>query len=470
MHGTFVLVGFKISFIIERERLYRRQVFHMNNSKRWIDLRDSFLFLPAIYSVISIFSVVFSILLDEWIVSNWKDALPGFLLTGSSVAQTLYGSLVTSILTMTTISFSTIMVVLTTYTTQFSPRTLQDFMKSRITQHVLGVFSFGFIFSLLQLFLLGKDSGSGLISPFLTVFVSVVCLAFFIIFIHHSSRFIKVNNLIGTIRKSTSALITRTFSQKNYDSYTDWNKEDIEKRKSTDKGIIATGKSGYVQSVHYASLIQWAENNELLMETAFSMGEYIQKGMPLFYYWSTSDQEDSNYEEARNFVAIGNERVDIQDIEFSLQKLVEIAVRAISPSLNDPHTATNCINRIGSLLIELADVYEPIRYYPDEEGSLRLIAEPVPFREYLYKCFYQIRIYGNHDVSVMNSVMEVLYKLAFIQKEKVQDDVWQFGCYIIKAVDVENMDELDFERFNHQAQKLADACGTAISLKSNDAS
>ncbi|MYL30506.1 DUF2254 domain-containing protein [Halobacillus halophilus] len=442
----------------------------MNNSKRWIDLRDSFLFLPAIYSVISIISVVASILLDEWVVSNWKDALPGFLLTGSSVAQTLYGSLVTSILTMTTISFSTIMVVLTTYTTQFSPRTLQDFMKSRITQHVLGVFSFGFIFSLLQLFLLGKDSGSGLISPFLTVFVSIVCLAFFIIFIHHSSRFIKVNNLIGTIRKSTSDLINRTFSEKNYDSYTDWDQEDIEERKKPEKSVIPTGKSGYIQSVNYSSLIQWAEKNEVLLETAFSMGEYIQKGMPLFYYWGETQKENFKPDEARAFVVIGNERIDIQDIEFSLQKLVEIAVRAISPSLNDPHTATNCINRIGSLLIELADVYEPIRYYPDDNENLRLIAEPVPFSEYLYKCFYQIRIYGHHDVSVMNSVMEVLYKLAVIQKEKVQDDVWRFGRYMIKAVDVENMDELDFERFNHQAQKLADACGTTISLKKHASS
>ncbi|MBX0357078.1 DUF2254 domain-containing protein [Halobacillus sp. Nhm2S1] len=437
----------------------------MNKGKVWINLRDSFWFLPTIYSILSIIAVALTALIDQWIISEYKSNIPSLFLTKSSVAQTLYGSMVTSILTMTTISFSTIMVVLTTYTTQFSPRTLQDFMKSRVTQHVLGVFSFGFIFSLINLFLLGKEPGLGLVSPLFTVIVSIICLAFFILFIHHSSRFLKVNNLIGAIRKSTSTLITKTFKEKNYQTATEWNDEKLQALDQSNAHVITAEKSGYVQNVQYGSLIKWAKNHTLTLETSFLMGDYIQKGMPLFYYWKNTDQELSNPQECTAFVLIGNERIDTQDVEFSIQKLVEIAVRAISPSLNDPHTATNCINRIGSLLIELGSVYEPIRYYIDDDDELRLIAQPKSFEEYLYKSFYQIKIYGYHDISVMNSVLESLYKIAAMHDQAVQEDVWTFGKTIINAVKVDELDELDYKRFNNQVKKLAKACNKDFTLQ-----
>lgn len=437
----------------------------MNKGKVWINLRDSFWFLPTIYSILSIIAVAITALIDQWIISEYKDNIPSLFLTKSSVAQTLYGSMVTSILTMTTISFSTIMVVLTTYTTQFSPRTLQDFMKSRVTQHVLGVFSFGFIFSLINLFLIGKEPGLGLVSPLLTVIVSIICLAFFILFIHHSSRFLKVNNLIGAIRKSTSTLIAKTFKEKNYQTATEWEDNKLKALDQSKAYVIPAEKSGYVQSVQYGSLIKWAKEHTLILETSFLMGDYIQKGMPLFYYWKNEESELTNPKECTSFVLIGNERIDTQDVEFSIQKLVEIAVRAISPSLNDPHTATNCINRIGSLLIELMSVYEPIRYYIDNDDELRLIAQPKSFEEYLYKSFYQIKIYGFHDISVMNSVLESLYKIAAMYDESVQEDVWTFGKTIINAVKVEELDELDFKRFNHEVEKLTKACNKDFRLQ-----
>ena len=129
----------------------------MNRTKFWIDTRDSFWFVPMIYSIISILLVIITSLLDTWLVNYYRDQLVDVLLTEKDVAIWLYGSLVTAILTMTTISFSTIMVVLTTYSTQFSPRTLQDFMRSSMTHHVLGVDCFGFIFALINLLLVDKQ-------------------------------------------------------------------------------------------------------------------------------------------------------------------------------------------------------------------------------------------------------------------------------------------------------------------------
>ncbi|KHE71901.1 DUF2254 domain-containing protein [Halobacillus sp. BBL2006] len=434
----------------------------MNKEKIRVSVRDSFWFLPALYSVLSIISVSATSVLDFWLVPQVKESLPKIFLTEKSVAQTLYGSLITSILTMTTISFSTIMVVLTTYTTQFSPRTLQDFMKSRVTQHVLGVYSYGFIFALINLLLLGKDQ-SGLVTPTLTVIVSIICLAFFIIFIHHSSRFVQVNNLIGQIRKSTSGIIEKTFTEKDYNESVEWDQEEINRLKQTGSNEIRANQSGYLQGIQYKPFLEWARSQGVVMEANFNIGDYIQKGMPIFYYWQLEEnQQDISPEECIQYILIGNERTDIQDIEFSIQKLVEISVKAISPGINDPHTAVNCINRIGSLLAELASVYQPLKYYLDQEESLRLIMEPRTFQDYLYKSFYQIRIYGNHDISVMNGVLEALYKISVVNDKNVKEEVWRFGKYMMKAIDSEKLDDLDQKYYQEQAKKLAAACDQPI--------
>ncbi|WP_181350218.1 DUF2254 domain-containing protein [Thalassobacillus sp. CUG 92003] len=429
----------------------------MNTNTIFLKVRDTFWFLPAVYSVISLFAVFLVTAIDFWMIPSIKSAVPSILLTNTNIAKSLYSALITSILTMTTISFSTIMVVLTTYSTQFSPRTLQDFMKSRLTQHVMGVYSFGFIFSLLNLLLLNNGKEKGLLTPFFTVMVAIACLAFFVLFIHHSSRFVQVNNLIGKIRKSTSNMINQTFSNKKEHEASDWDEQELDNMKAPDYGTIYASQSGYMQNVEMNPLINWAKQHNVLLEANFQIGDYIQKSMPLFKFWK---QEESDFDEneCNFYVMIGNERTDLKDIEFSIQKLVEISVKAISPSINDPHTAANCINRIGSLLAELGERYEPIRYYSDDEGALRFIMEPKSYQEYLYKSFYQIRTYGSHDLSVINGVMEALYKISVVNKQNVKDDVWRFAIYMDKVVDEDSLDELDHEHYRHQIDKLKQAC------------
>jgi len=137
---------------------------------------------------------------------------------------------------------------------------------------------------------------------------------------------------------------------------------------------------------------------------------------------------------------------------------VEIALRAISPGINDPHTAINCINRIGSLLAELGQEYKAYRYYTDQDDELRVILEPKPYFEYLYKSFYQIRLYGKHDVSVMNGVLEALYKIAKVNDDKVRKVIWDFTLYMIKAIEDEQYYSYDYELIKNMADQIAEVC------------
>lgn len=106
------------------------------------------------------------------------------------------------------------------------------------------------------------------------------------------------------------------------------------------------------------------------------------------------------------------ERTEVQDIEFGLQKLVENALRAISPAIKDPHSAINAINRIGTLLFEVANREPLSSYLYDREGYWRVKILEFDFEHYLYKAFYQIRYYAKDDVSVTTAIIYVLKLLA----------------------------------------------------------
>ncbi|WJE16902.1 DUF2254 domain-containing protein [Halobacillus sp. ACCC02827] len=426
-----------------------------NSTRMRVNVRDSFWFLPMIYGIFSIISVILMTIADFYLLPLIQDFVPNIVLTNQDIASSLYSALITAILTMTTISFSTIMVVLTTYTTQFSPRTLQDFMKNRFTQHVLGVYSFGFIFALLNLLLLTEDKKKLMASPFFTVVVSIFCLAFFILFIHHSSRFVQVNNLISEIRDRTSGLIRKTYQDKSYKQSGEWSEDALHSIRAGEPFFINSKVTGYIQYIQIGPLIKWAKREDAVIEATFQIGDYIQKGMPLFKLWSR--HEVDNDQKCTEYLLIGNERVDSQDLEFSIEKLVEISVKAISPSINDPHTAINCINRIGSLLSELGREFKPYRYFIDADDELRLIMEPRHFEEYLYKSFYQIRIYGSHDISVMNGVLEALYKVALVNGNAVKEDVWRFTEYMQKAIEIDE-NELDYAYYSKQVDKVKQAC------------
>ncbi|GAB4074275.1 DUF2254 domain-containing protein [Barrientosiimonas marina] len=435
----------------------------MNQSKFWPSVRAQFWFLPAVYGLCSLVAAAVVTALDVLLVPKISDSIPNIFLTGPSIAKQLYSALITAMLTMTTISFSTIMVMLTTYSSQFSPRVLQNFMQSKITQHVLGVFTFGFIFVLINLWLLNDTKQKELLSPIIIVLITIIALGFFVLFIHFSARWAQVNFLIGVLRNKTSALIARTFEEHSYGEHPNWDQTQTNTIRQNERKTIEARRSGYVQLVDYKYLISWASTNNIVLEATFQVGDYVPKGLPVFYYWSL-DQDNVQIEKHDKFLAIGDERTDQQDIAFSIEKLVEIAVKALSPSKNDPSTAINCIHRLSSLLTEIAGNYKPVAYYSDANGELRLIMAQKKFRDYLYKCFYQIKHYGKDDISVVCTMMDALYKVAVVSRASIQDEIWHFSNYVLEAIDTKNLPSMDYQHLKEVTDQFTNLYGKELTL------
>ncbi|WP_222599443.1 DUF2254 domain-containing protein [Aquibacillus kalidii] len=407
-----------------------------------LNIRDSFWFVPTLYSIASLILVISFHIVDELVLSDISDKVPKNLVINEQIAKGIYSSLVTAILTMTTISFSVIMVVLSTYSSQFSPRTLQDFMQSRMTHHVLGVFCFGFIFALVNLMLVGQHDT--IIGPLLMIIISILCLAFFIFFIHHAAKWLQVSSLIGIIHTDSKKVIEHAYSEQKFGEFEKWDERELNQITSQKRFILRADTTGYIQKIEWMHLVNWAKSHRCVIELNEHIGNYVMEDLPLLSIYSVEQQHDIN--KIREFIVIGAERTDLEDIEFILQKLVEIAVKALSPSINDPDTAINCINRIGSILNHLGKVYKDIRYLTDNRNDLRLIKSTKQFDEYFYKSILKVFYYGKQDVFVCYSLLEVLYKMALANpKPAIRRKIKVYHHYISESINWNEFDQLDHE-------------------------
>ncbi|OLO29016.1 hypothetical protein BTR23_16710 [Alkalihalophilus pseudofirmus] len=424
---------------------------------RLLQLRSNFLFLPSFYSVVAIVLSFFFVQLDYHIFYSTKlgSFVPDVFFTNLSLAQTLLGAISASLLTMTTISFSTIMVVLTTYLSQFSPRTIQNFVNDQHTQRILGVFISGFIFSIVTLLLIRERDGVALFfSPTVAVIYAIVCVGFFVFFIHHVSLWIQVSNLIHQISKNTIGAIHENYQNKDtshHDApWDDWESAEIKQREPL---FVHVETPGYLQLIDFDPLIKRAKQDDVIIEMRFELGDYVDKFTPFLHIWPLSKKIEANH--YLSYFHFGNERATIQDVDFGLTKLVEICLKALSPGINDPNTAVSCINELGKVLTVLGQKNIERCFYNDDKRALRLMLKPQHFREYLYRCFYQIRYYAKDDVSVLTAILEALNVVASHNDTDVKKEIKRFSEYIIEGIKEKTFLSLDEQYLHKKLEELA---------------
>ncbi|MCM3569725.1 DUF2254 domain-containing protein [Neobacillus mesonae] len=422
------------------------------------NIRGSFWYLPALYSIAAFILALITIRFDFIITSNqdFSKFVPDFLLADESLSQTLLSSISTALLTMTTITFSSILVVLTTFLSNFSPRTLQNFITDHSTQRVLGIFVGGFVYTVILLLLLREtDTKSLFLAPSFAIFVTFICLTVFIFFVHHTSKWIQVGVLISTISTGTKKIIEEKLKNKEIEQsgLEETNLVSIEDQEPLK---LSAQLPGYINSIDKDTIKEIAERYDGVVRIEKNHGDFVNSDSLLFSVWNANSNEIIH--ELYNCISIEPNRAPYQNIEFGLTKLVEIALRAISPAVNDPNTAVNCIEQIGSLLSELGKKQLPKPMEFDKCGNLRLISEQWIFSDYLYFCFYQIRHYGNEDISIIRVILKALILIAEGNDSDIKQSVWEFSSYILEGIELKKMLSLDRRYLNDVILQLANTC------------
>jgi len=436
------------------------------------NIENKIYFIPSIYAISATILSIIVIFIEYQYTNTLVNILPSYFFTSYDLSKTILSTIAGSLFAMITVSFSTIMVVLTMYSSQFSPRTMQDFLKNKVTLKVLGIFIAGFIYSILTLLFIDDSmQGSGesiIFSAMIGVIVAIVCLGYFVYFIHHAANSVQVNLLIESLKEEVIEIVDKIEARNNSnDQIRNEAPENLTKMLERDSCEIHPKQSGYIQAIYDIELTKLADEYDIIVRAEKMIGDYVTENTVVFKIWQLNKDADQfneeKLEEIKNKIlgnlVINNERSKKNDIEFGLLKLTEVALRAISPGINDPNTAIFCINQLGWVLSRIAVANLENTYYYNEKDELCFILEDISFWDLLYKTFYQLSHYGNQDVSVAGSIIDALVIIAEGSPKDIKEKVWHFSHYILGGFDKNVLEQEDKKFLNHKIYRLAKETG-----------
>jgi uncharacterized membrane protein len=364
-------------------------------------LRNSLWFVPGLW-VVGAGILAFGLISLDSATPSFATHVPLLFGGGADGARSVLSSIAGSAITVAGVTFSITIVALQLASSQFSPSVLRNFMRDRISQMVLGSFIGTFFYSLLVLrSIRSKAADAEAFVPSISVSVgilfAVVAVVMLVLFIHHISTRIQVSTIVGTIADETAARIRADWRDRDGD--------DLDMRDGPDgepRGI-ASVTSGYLQLVDSGGLVSIAKQLDLVIRVDKRTGEWVQEGAVLFSVWPASIKADKLAPRLTRRVTLGSQRSLEQDAAFGIRQLVDVAVKALSPGINDPTTAIDCIHRLTQLLVDLGVRREPQHEFADDGEQVRLIVRTRSYRELVDLAFDQVRQYAARTPAVVDA-------------------------------------------------------------------
>lgn len=381
-------------------------------------LRGSFWFIPALMICAAIGIAFYMVTLDRDLSINSLRFYGIMYATSPEGARAVLSTIAGSMMTVAGVIFSITIVALNLASSQFGPRLLRNFMQDRGTQFVLGTFVASFIYCLLVLrsvYTAGEESFVPNFSVNFAVLLAFLDVGVLIFFIHHIATSIQADEVIATASRELQRSLGRLFDSEQQEESGDIIGPIAELQKQNVAHYfqqkLAAGENGYMQAIDFDALLLVAKENNFLIRVSVRAGQFVVVGRTLAIISSEKEGGDSDDAVIRRLAdafVIGGLRTSQQYAEYSIHQLVEVAVRALSPGINDPFTALDCIDQLGSALCFLTTREVPGENRFDDEGHLRLIIKPFTFAGMVNASFDQIRQYGSASVAVTIRLLEVL--------------------------------------------------------------
>jgi uncharacterized membrane protein len=312
--------------------------------------------------------------------------------------------------------FSVTIVALSLASQQFGPRLLRNFMRDVGNRVVLGTFIATFVYCLLVLLAVGRDGGEFV--PYLSVTaamaLALVSLGVLISFIHHVAASISAANLIDHVGVDLHEAIDRLFPEKVWREAAPEAspREPLPEAFERQARGVAAARSSYLQDIDSDSLMQIAVRYDVVLRLPYRPGHFITQGSDIALVWPGDRLDEGLAEQITDAFIVGVERTLTQDVEVAIDQLVEIAVRALSPGVNDPFTAMLCLDRLSEALCHVLERPVPSPHRYDDAQRLRIVAHPLTFAGMVDAAFNQIRQYGRSSAAVTIRLLEAIARVA----------------------------------------------------------
>ncbi len=363
--------------------------------------------------------------------------LPGWIANGSADAgRTILTAIAAAVITVVTLVFSITIVTLTLASTQFGPRMLRNFIRDRVTQLTLGTFVATFVYAVLALAAVGSAE-HGAFVPHLSITVTmalvIVDVAVLVVFIDHIAKSIQLPQVIASIAGDLARAIDaepRRPSQAQLKAGPSL--AELERRLDEDSAIVRAPRSGYLQFVRIDTLIDIAAGSGAVIRLLHRPGHFVVEGQPLAHVWPAA-AAPAVTRALGGAHATGPHRTLTQDLSFAVDQLVEIAIRALSPAVNDTFTALACIDWLGDALCKIAVRWHPEAVHRDATGRVRVIIVTAGFRRLVERAHEKIRQASRGMPAVMIRQLDGLAKILSYASEEQREVLLEQAEMILLA-------------------------------------
>ena len=342
--------------------------------------------------------------------------LPSWVLSGTSdVARVLLATVAAAIITVVGIVFSITIVALTLASTQFGPRMLRNFVRDPGTQIALGTFVASFCYAMIALVSVGGGP-HGEFVPHLSITVTLTFtlldVAVLIFFFNHIASMIQLPVVIAKIAATLDAEIGGFEHDGDFGvgAARGRSHEELLTHLAESGAPIRTPRSGYLQVIRHDTLVKIAAKAGAVVQLPYRPGHFVVAGQVIARVWPPEAAASVEDRLALGHVT-GAYRTLPQDISFGFDQLVEIALRALSPAVNDTFTGMTCVDWIADCLVRLSTSWHPHRIRRDAEGNIRVIAFQPDFDRIVERCFDTIRQAAIGMPAIMIRQLEALAKV-----------------------------------------------------------
>lgn len=379
----------------------------------WSDLRSTFWFLPFLIVLTSIVYAILLLQIDYAEGDRWLAQWPRTFGVGAEGARDMLSTLAGSMMTVMGITFSMTLLALALASSQYTSRILRNFMRSRVTQVTLGTFAGIFVYCLIVLHSI--RTGDALFVPSLAVFFAFVLafsgIAVLIYFIHHIASSIQASSIIASVAEETNASIDRLFPEKLEPGPDNAEGEENERLlTSLDErtwSAVPAEVSGYIESIDNDAILRLARGGRTIVRMEHGIGAFVVQDTALASLALTYPPDQETIVALNGAYSIGRHRTTDQDPAFGIRQIVDMAIKALSPGVNDSSTAVMCVDYLTAILARLAcRQFPPSHHY--EEETLRVIAIVPTFEGLLAEAFDQIRSSAEVNVAILVRMLGAL--------------------------------------------------------------
>lgn len=377
----------------------------------WEKLQTSIWIIPLLMSVAAALLAIALVSFDLALYSKgW--VWPTWMRVGADGARQVLSVTTGAMMTITGVVFSITIVALTLAANQFGPKILRSYLRDTGNKLVLGLFISSFLYGLVVLTSIDSQQTSFIpITAFMvSLLFTIIAVVGLIYFIHNISTSIQADHMISIIGDE----LTRTIEHTLAPTDTQQAKEPLsEKWKIATQGchqtVICSNNSGYVEYIHYQKICSFAQRAEAMCELTVRAGDFIIENTQVAILYTSQQPQEKAFIEAINAaITTSRQRTPVQDLEYAITQLMQIALRALSPGINDSLTAISCIDWLSASLGRMAGLQFPSHYHKDDQDIIRMKARSFDFEGAANAVFDPLRQNARNNEMVMLRILDAL--------------------------------------------------------------